>query len=509
MKHALFIIAWLVATPVLSQKQDYIWVNGHDSFSSNPNFGGVTIDFNSDTLSIRKEDRFVDFGKAICASICDTAGHLLFYTNGCVLANADNALMENGDSLNAGDIFNSFCGDETLGYPSGFQSAIVLPKPGSPNVYYLFHKRIFNTYNPFDVHSHFLLYSVIDMSPNNGQGKVIAKNEIAYQDTLAFGDMTAVRHANGADWWLLSPGRRNNKYFVFLFDASGLHLQHSLAMGAATPPAGEGAGQVLFSPDGSKYIRFNPKNKIRMFDFDRSTGMLSNYQAINVDFGAYDPFDGGCSISPSGQYLYISVKRYMYQMDLWATDIEASQVLVGEYDGYGDPLAANFGRGIMGPDCKLYMFPGNDTKAIHVIHHPNEPGLACGFEQHALLTPTYHGATFPNFPNFRLGPLGAPISPCAGYTVGSPEAPSSPLPAVSVFPNPASRYVQLVANTSLPSGSQWVLYDAFGRVQRRAALPAPDSSTDLDIQALPPGVYFWEAHSGAGALIRGGKLLKR
>jgi len=342
----------------------------------------------------------------------------------------------NGDSINAGPIFNCYCSGTTSGYPSGTQSTIILPLPQSDSIYYLFHKRVILITNPLNILTLELLYSVVDMSANNG------------------------------------------------------------------------GGQVMFSPDGSRYIRFNPHNKIRMFDFDRTTGLLSNYENIDVDFGNESPFDGGLLISPSGQYLYVSVKRYLYQMDLFSDDVESSQTLVGEYDGYADPLAANFGRGIMGPDCKLYIFPGNDNRVLHVIHNPNAPGLNCNFEQHALNTLTHHGSTFPNF---RLGALGEPISPCAGYTVNSTEAPvfNAVLPLLSVFPNPASEYVRVLPNRPLPDGAVLSLYDGLGRRVRTVLPGGANEAVEVSMSGLPSGRYVWELRAGDGRRLGSGKVVLR
>jgi hypothetical protein len=317
--------------------------------------------------------------------------------------------------------------------------------------------------------------------------------------------MTAVRHANGTDWWLVTPGRRNNKYFVFLFDASGLSLAHSLALGDPTPPAGEGGGQCIFSPSGETYIRFNPHNKVRMFHFDRNTGLLSNYRRYNVNFFDISPFAGACGISPSGRYLYISAQRDLYQMDLWASDIEASQTLIGTWDGYADPIPANFGRFINGPDCKLYLFTGNSTRVVHVIHAPNEAGPACNFEQHALHTPTYHGSAVTNFPNFRLGALGTPLSPCAGYTVGGGE-PASPVPeqAARVFPNPAGELLTVEYSPSGGGLTGWfTLRNTLGQVVLSERLA--EGRLLLPVSHLPEGVYFWEVQ-GNGQILRAERI---
>ena len=488
------------------QKENYIWPMGHDSFSSDSIFGGVNVDFNDDTVRTYRVERFIEFGKGNCSSICDSNGQLLIYSNGCFVANKGHQLMENGDSINAGEIYDSYCGNNNLGYISGFQSSMILPMPGSDSLFYLIHKHVTLVTNPLSAVSFHLLYSLIDISQNGGLGKVIEKNALILHDTLAFGDMTAVRHANGIDWWVVTPGYRNNKYFIFVFNQEGIHLDHIQTLGAPTPPAGEGGGQSLFSPDGSKYIRFNPHNRIRMFDFDRNTGWLSNYQHINVNYGGPVPFDGGCLISPSGQFLYISVKRYLYQLDLRNADIEATQQLVAEYDGYADPLATNFGRGGLGPDCKLYIFPGNDCRVIHVVHNPDQAGVACNVAQHAVHTPTFHGGDIPNFPNFRLRALGEPVSPCEGYTVPVRDIALPALPDVSVYPNPASQALHIGLHTNLETAVRWVLYDLYGRPVRSQEMQPQDTQWEVGITGLPPGVYLWQV-SGKGTRSVGGKVI--
>ena len=47
-----------------------------------------------------------------------------------------------------------------------------------------------------------LLYSEIDASGDNGNGAVISKNKAVFSDSILLGQfVTAVRHANGRDWW--------------------------------------------------------------------------------------------------------------------------------------------------------------------------------------------------------------------------------------------------------------------------------------------------------------------
>ncbi len=444
-------------------------------------------------------------------AMSDANGYLQFYSNGCYIANFENDTMDNGTGINPGYVHDLKCpGEESYGYTSGIQSGIALPASDTTGVYFMFHKRIIYVFNPFDVLTDQLLYSVVDMNQNNGKGRVTAKNIIAVSDSaIGYGDMTAVRHANGRDWWVISPGFVNNNYYLLLVTKNGVAAVKEQQIGDPTPESVEGGGQSFFTPNGKTYIRSNALNKIRAFDFDRATGTLSNYRKINVNFGNYYPIGVAAGVSPSGRFLYVTARKYLYQLDLQATDIEASQVLLDEWDGYGDPIACDFWSVHPGPDCKLYISTGNDSRIMHVVHHPDEPGLACNFEQRGLQTPTYHGASFPNFPNYRLKAAGEPFSPCKGYTVGQEEVVFSPLPAVSVFPNPASEYVKVVPNRPLPARSRWVLHDAYGREVRSEVMDGWSNCTESDVQGLAGGVYFWSLISGDRKVSASGKLIVR
>ena len=110
--------------------------------------------------------------------------------------------MENGDSINGVHQSNV---RGLIGYTAGRQSSLILPMPGSDSLYYLFHKRIIYQEEPvFDVITDRILYSVVDMSANQGLGRVVEKNVVLFDEPTVGGQLTAVKHANGEDWWVVS-----------------------------------------------------------------------------------------------------------------------------------------------------------------------------------------------------------------------------------------------------------------------------------------------------------------
>ena len=53
--------------------------------------------------------------------------------------------------------------------------------------------------------------SIVDMSANNGHGRVISKNVPILRDTSLGMYAKACRHANGRDWWVIRLSKNLNK----------------------------------------------------------------------------------------------------------------------------------------------------------------------------------------------------------------------------------------------------------------------------------------------------------
>src|SRR5438270_12669177 len=124
-----FVLFLFISCAAISQKEDYVWRIGNN--------GG--INFNSgqaDTFSTQLKRPFTF--DAADASICDSAGNLLFFTNGVALFNAAEDTMLNGDSLNPSSYTTNFA-QVGLRIP---KAGIILRKPGNPTLYYLFHETI-------------------------------------------------------------------------------------------------------------------------------------------------------------------------------------------------------------------------------------------------------------------------------------------------------------------------------------------------------------------------------
>ncbi|MBX2929734.1 MAG: PKD domain-containing protein [Saprospiraceae bacterium] len=392
-----------------AQKHDEIWLLGYGSNPLNTIYGGTVIDFSTAPPDMYYEFRPMRFSQAN-ASICDTAGNLLFYTNGIYIANALHEPMENGEGLNPGVQAQNH---QTYGYIVE-QGVIALPASAHDSLYFLFHIDNNLPANGLTFHTRHLYYTLVNSTLNGGLGGVVNKNMVVVDDILDMGKLTATRHANGSDWWVVARKYGSDKYYRILLKKN--RVENLGIQSVGLPLTSNAIGQATFSPDGTKYASVHLTGGagdpiyVSIFDFDRCSGELSN----PVQFTYADTaWAGGIAISPNSRFLYVSSFRYVYQYDLHASDIEASRITVAVWDGFYDGHPAfptTFYLAQLGPDGKIYITSNSSTKYLHVINHPDSLGLACDVCQHCVELPTKNSWSMPNFPNYRLHHLEG--SPC-------------------------------------------------------------------------------------------------
>ncbi len=372
-----------------------MWLMGNDCCG--PNFAGMNLDFSSGSLNITTNQRPMRLN-ATNGEICDSLGNLLFYSNGIYVANANDDTMMNGSGLNPGSFTNNRF-NYGLTIP---QANLVIPIPENPNQYYLFHETADDDGNTFA--SYFLYYSIIDMNLDGGLGGIVQKNTVLLNDTLVAGRITSCKHANGRDWWIVVHQFRTNIMYRFLITPTGIlgPWQQNLFTYRDNY-----FGQAIFSPQGDKFAYYDPFTDLDIYSFDRCSGNF--YGQIHIDFND-SAAGGGAAFSSSGRYLYVSSQNYIYQFDMQASNIPASQVTIGVYDGFlSNGFVANFYLAALAPDNKIYITCGNSTTDIHVINFPDSVGASCDFCQHCVSLPAFNAATIPNHPNYFLGADGGTV----------------------------------------------------------------------------------------------------
>lgn len=462
-----------------------IWLMGYES-NAGPPSGTTKINFYTGLPVITYDSLQMDFDRTH-ANISDSAGNILFYTNGYYIADATNDTMLNGSNISP----TGFIVFEPYGLTVP-QANLIIPKPGSTYLYYLFHSTLDN--GPVYNRAYQMYYSIIDMSLNNGNGEVIQKNTVLINDTLNPGKITACKHANGRDWWVICHRFNTNDYYKILVTPDSIYTPVTQTIGSVR---GVDAGQVAFSPDGNKFGYFNAYNNsnctLDIYDFDRCTGNFSNPTVITMPQTI--GFGGGVIFSPNSQYLYVSDIDSVFQFDVNAPNIELSKVGIAGWDSFyspNPPFATAFDNIQLAPDGKIYIGTGNSTFKMHVINHPNIAGLACDLQQHAINIPTWSVGGVPNHPNYFLGPeLGSVCDslPHVGIAENKPE----PIPRA--FPNPTGGEFTLWFNVHDVQG-MCEIYDANGRLVLSENVAQWSQYKTLDISGEPEGIYFVKMNWG-------------
>lgn len=281
-----------------------------------------------------------------CASIANAAGSLLFYTDGGTVYDQTHSTMANGSGL--------------FGTVSPAQAAIILKQPGTTNIYYIF------TISGYGV-SPSLCYSIVDMSLSSGNGSVTVKNSVVYNGSCCE-MLSATRHCNGTDYWIVCHEMGSNNFRSYLFGAAGVNTTAVVSsIGFVPSVLNEVLSCIKISQDGKKLGMTAYTGSVTLFDYNNSTGAVSNSLSLSTSFSSY-----GCEFSPDCTKFYAGCFGYgaLCQWDLCAgsgTAIIASQYSVSTGGIWSMQLA---------PDGKIYCAK---TSTLGVINSPNLAGSSCNY----------------------------------------------------------------------------------------------------------------------------------
>ncbi len=437
--------------------------------------------------------------RGTCASISDSTGNLLFYTG----------TSANGSWTPNGEVFNSnhqlmLNGNDI--YATGFYDELmIIPKPSSRFLYYIFS---INTYvfNPVGT-----FYSVVDMSDDSGRGSVIEKNVQIAGDSLC-GAMTAVKHGNGRDWWIITKGYSTNgdsTFYEYLVTPDSI-IKRTINIGGI---GFTGLGTLTFSNDGNLLAFVSFGGLIETFDFDRCSGDFLNPRVIHPQFlFSNDAFYFGASFSPNKRFLYISdsnVISNLFQFDLsssnpWLTKDTLASI---SYSGGGG------GQLKLGPDNKIYWtvewddrtafpYPYNSSMYspynmnLSIIENPDVLGSGCNLNLFSFYLGgkrTYWG--LPINPDYEMQPLWG--STCDSLTNDIDKIEENQL---TVFPNPFTNVIYFNSGDQIKSIR---VYNCLGEIILTENL---NGKSELNVSKLSFGTYYFEFISEKNVLRR--KLVK-
>src|SRR6185369_3756855 len=114
------------------------------------------------------------------------------------------------------------------------------------------------------------------MDLDNGNGDIETKNIFLIGPSAE--KVTSVNHCNGKDVWVTTAKKNSDQFYSYLVTASG--IQPPVISSIGVPNNFFSIGYLKFSPDATKLACVNFGTGLDLFDFDPSTGLISNRKSI-------------------------------------------------------------------------------------------------------------------------------------------------------------------------------------------------------------------------------------
>jgi len=455
-------------TIVLSTFLFFIALHGlsQNEFAENWHFGDtVNLDFTSGMPVASSNSSIYSYEG--CVSVSDGQGNLLFYSNGGNMYDQNDGFIWNKDHqvMPNGQLY------DTAGCYSSIQSSIVTPKVGSPDQYFLFTVDCIESQQTSLAHYKGLRYTVVDMTLDGGLGDVTSEKGVPLlNDPGLFlsESIAATAHSNRNDYWLVVHSEAPdsmNRFYVYSISSTGISGPSIQDLGHYT------YGQMKFNIDGDRF-----SNGSHVYDFDKTTGTVSN----PIDLGVSG---SGKAFSNSGQYLYQTDFLTLYQYDLFASDIAASQTTIHTGNIFDLDIKTSMQRG---PDCKIYVAV-LAMNYLGVINSPDLPGIACNYVKDQVSLSSY--ACQAGLPNF----IESDFRSCESLGIFE-----GAMCRLNLYPNPTSNSITIDIFPSLLE-AEFSIVDIFGKTIFKSHFN--NLSQNVNTSEFDNGVYFLRV-SGTDAVMR-------
>ncbi|HYV95564.1 MAG TPA: PKD domain-containing protein [Chitinophagales bacterium] len=333
------------------------------------------IDFNSGTAVLLTTSSMSEYEG--CSAISSaTTGHILMYTDGMSVWNANHTVMQNGSGLQST-------------YAAG-QQGLIVPDPGDTNKYYLFTSGEY-----YSAGTDGYRYNIIDMTLDGGLGAVaVTKNVLLYSP--ASEKLCAIVTADGDGYWVATHEYYTNNFQIYKLTSSGLSLPVTSSVGTVFSGVNPD-GCMKFSADGKRIcLSLGGSNEAEVFDFNDTTGAVTNPITVGPVAQTW-PYTYGVCMSPDATRLYVTEENdnNLYQYDLTAGNqaaINASKTVVGTTASYAMQTMQ------VAPDGKMYV-ARNGGAYLAVVNAPDSLGVACNFVDDGFyLNGGSSSYGLPNFP---------------------------------------------------------------------------------------------------------------
>ena len=346
-----------------SAKQAEIWYFGEKA----------GIDFRSG-VAVPLTDQDVMTAYKSGAVFSDSLGNLLCFTTGRKVWNRLDSLMPNATELN---------GDVGVNQP-----CILVPQPGDSMKIFLFTNDVLKFKQDNSYTTEGFEYTSINMKLHNGLGDA----QIYLNASLlnpACQKVSAVAHVNCRDFWIMAHKWDSDEFDAYLLDAGGIHqpvVSHTGSVqGGGYKDQTNAYGEMKFSPDGTKIaLAVSGTNLVELFDFDNSTGIVSNARSYTNNVLNILPY--GLDFSSDSKMLFVSL------MQIFGNGPPATPSRIIQFDlknGLVNPALIDTSAGVrlggmqVAPDGRIYVARTVNIQvkmdSLDVIYNPTRPGTKCNY----------------------------------------------------------------------------------------------------------------------------------
>jgi hypothetical protein len=462
-----------------AQKQAYRWYFGED---------GAGLNFNSECkVSVLNDGNFKGF-EGVSAISNKTTGELLFYTNSEFVMNKNHDTIPNSNLITNG---------------ATITQVQIIEKPGSSSIYYIFTSEV----QGFS--GQFYRYHAIDMTMNGGLGGILFKDSMLYNSPTTE-KLTAIKHSNGIDLWIVGHEYNSNNYLAFKVTSQGVDTNpviSSIGKIHGDPSYASAIGELKASPNGLKLAAVTLAiPDIELFDFNKSTGQLSNLITIPALAG-YDGLNNpisnlyGLSFSKNSKMLYATQ---------WKSSDSASKIMQFNVSSNDSVQINNSKINIftsqdknlyslkLAPDERIYVAQNQTKNFLGIINYPDSAGLSCNYVDSAIsLGVSHSGWGLNNLMEYD------------DYCKEEIEEPNSiqsinESHTIQLSPNPFSVYATMKFNYEPSKHYQLNIQNIMGE-KIKYPLAISGSQVKIERRNLPAGIYLYQLLSD-GNVIHTGKF---
>lgn len=217
-------------------------------------------------------------------TISDETGQVLFYTDGETVWDLKGDPMANGEDIG--------------GSNTASQSVVAVPLPQDETIFYLF------TTQKAEDGSNQVKFSLVDIKVENptGVGNVVSKDNFLFSPSTEH----SAGLASGDTTWVVFHELGNNTFRSYPVTTLGIGPPVLSSVGSAHT-FGSGVGSMKFSPDGSKLavtIQDGSCSRLEIFDFDQSTGKLTEYALLELSCSGEEVY--GLEFSNDSNKIFVS-----------------------------------------------------------------------------------------------------------------------------------------------------------------------------------------------------------